>query len=998
VSSLQSSLRLLAPALAGLIATLICLAISVMLARLDLARERAGAESRVLAQMALVQSRLATVLRGTFSPTDSLVHLVASQGGVSDEIFSAIGERLIAQTPTIRNLVIAPGDRVAQIFPLAGNEAAMNLHYPSIPAQYATVLKAKEKRSPVMAGPVALIQGGYGFIQRYPVFVKDANQSEERYWGVISIVADVNKVLEAGGVKTASELNLSIVSDNGTTVFGDKNTGGDLPVTLNMDIPGGAWELRAAPKDGWPSTSLFSSNYLLFGLINSLLVGFLSWLLLRRQQTLKEQFTTLTATLTAKQQSEAAAEKSQRLLQAIMNSAPTLIYVFDREGRLLFCNQQFEKAVGHSRESMIGTLRTDFLPAAIAEQHHNNDQSVLANGQALSIEESNQENDGEHTYLTLKSALRDADGEINAVIGVSTDITSRKKAEKDLQLASTIFANTADGIIVTDPAGTIVLTNPAFTQITGYSAAEAQGKNPRILQSDHQDAGFYRTMWQALGSVGLWQGEIWNRRKNGELFPEWLSITTVLDPCGAVSNYVGVFSDISAIKRSQAELEHLAHFDPLTELPNRSLFHDRLSHALERAGRYNQHVAVMVLDLDGFKTVNDSLGHPIGDQLLQQVAHRLKDCVRVEDTVARLGGDEFSVVLANLKSGDNIVDIARKILDSIERPFSINGHAAMVSTSIGIAVFPEDGTTPDLLIRNADAAMYQSKAAGRNTYHYYQPEMTQAAQRRLASEQALRRAIERQEFEVWYQPQLNLATGGLIGAEALVRWRDPERGLIPPNEFIPLAESTGMIIPIGEQVLRQVCQDITKWQTSNLNPGKVGVNVAGPQLFRSDFIGLLCDVIEKFAIPPSALEIEITETCVLDNPELARQLLDTIQDMGISIAIDDFGTGYSSLSHLKKLPIDTLKIDRSFVSDLPDHPHDIAITRAILAMGRSLGFDVIAEGVETKEQQKFLLDEGCIQGQGYLFAKPMPFTEFTYWLQARYATTPEIPPAVNGPL
>ena len=957
-----------------------------MLARLDLARERAGAESRVLAEMALVQSRLATVLRGTFSPTDSLVHLVASQGGVSDEIFSAIGERLIAQTPTIRNLVIAPGDRVAQIFPLAGNEAAMNLHYPSIPAQYATVLKAKEKRSPVMAGPVALIQGGYGFIQRYPVFVKDANQSEERYWGVISIVADVNKVLEAGGVKTASELNLSIVSDNGTTVFGDKNTGGDLPVTLNMDIPGGAWELRAAPKDGWPSTSLFSSNYLLFGLINSLLVGFLSWLLLRRQQTLKEQFTTLTATLTAKQQSEAAAEKSQRLLQAIMNSAPTLIYVFDREGRLLFCNQQFEKAVGHSRESMIGTLRTDFLPAAIAEQHHNNDQSVLANGLALSIEESNQENDGEHTYLTLKSALRDADGEISAVIGVSTDITSRKKAEKDLQLASTIFANTADGIIVTDPAGTIVLTNPAFTQITGYSAAEAQGKNPRILQSDHQDAGFYRTMWQALGSVGLWQGEIWNRRKNGELFPEWLSITTVLDPCGAVSNYVGVFSDISAIKRSQAELEHLAHFDPLTELPNRSLFHDRLSHALERAGRYNQHVAVMVLDLDRFKTVNDSLGHPIGDQLLQQVAHRLKDCVRVEDTVARLGGDEFSVVLANLKSGDNIVDIARKILDSIERPFSINGHAAMVSTSIGIAVFPEDGTTPDLLIRNADAAMYQSKAAGRNTYHYYQPEMTQAAQRRLASEQALRRAIERQEFEVWYQPQLNLATGGLIGAEALVRWRDPERGLIPPNEFIPLAESTGMIIPIGEQVLRQVCQDIAKWQTSNLNPGKVGVNVAGPQLFRSDFIGLLCDVIEKFAIPPSALEIEITETCVLDNPELARQLLDTIQDMGISIAIDDFGTGYSSLSHLKKLPIDTLKIDRSFVSDLPDHPHDIAITRAILAMGRSLGFDVIAEGVETKEQQKFLLDEGCIQGQGYLFAKPMPIKEFTDWLRARQST------------
>jgi diguanylate cyclase (GGDEF)-like protein/PAS domain S-box-containing protein len=753
-----------------------------------------------------------------------------------------------------------------------------------------------------------------------------------------------------------------------------------------MDIPGGAWELRAAPKAGWPSASLWSSNYLLFGLINSLLVGLLGWLLLRRQQTLREQFTTLTATLAAKQQSETAAQESQQLLQAIVNSAPTLIYVFDREGRLLFCNQQFENAVSHSRESIIGRLRSDFLPTAIAEQHHNNDQTVLANGQALSIEETNQESDGEHTYLTLKSALRDADGEISAVIGVSTDITSRKRAEKDLQLASTIFANTADGVIITDPAGTIVLTNPAFTQITGYSATEVIGKNPKILQSDRQDADFYKAMWQAIGSVGLWQGEVWNRRKNGEPFPEWLTITAVLNPCGAVSNYVGVFSDISAIKHSQAELEHLAHFDPLTELPNRALLHDRLSHAIERAGRYQQRVAVMVLDLDGFKTVNDSLGHPIGDQLLQQVALRLKNCVRVEDTVARLGGDEFAVVIANLENGENIVDIARKMLDAIELPFLMEDHSAMISTSIGIAVFPEDGQTPDLLIRNADAAMYQSKAAGRNTYHYYQLEMTEAAQRRLSSEHALRRAIDAHEFEVWYQPQLNLATGHLLGAEALVRWRDPSRGLIPPIEFIPLAESTGLIIPLGELVLRQVCQDIAKWHRNNLKPGRIGVNVAGPQLFRSDFIGLLCEVIDDYTIVSSALEIEITETCVLDNPELARQLLDTIQDMGISIAIDDFGTGYSSLSHLKKLPIDTLKIDRSFISDLPDDPHDIAITRAILAMGRSLGFHVIAEGVETKAQQDFLLEEGCVQGQGYLFAKPMPIKEFTDWLQARQST------------
>jgi predicted signal transduction protein with EAL and GGDEF domain len=363
-----------------------------------------------------------------------------------------------------------------------------------------------------------------------------------------------------------------------------------------------------------------------------------------------------------------------------------------------------------------------------------------------------------------------------------------------------------------------------------------------------------------------------------------------------------------------------------------------------------------------------------------------------------LGGDEFAVVIANLDNGENIVDIARKMLDSVEGPFSIEDHTALVSTSIGIAVFPEDGQTPDLLIRNADAAMYQSKAAGRNTYHYYRPEMTEAAQRRQASEQALRRAIEQQEFEVWYQPQLDLASNQLLGAEALVRWRDPTRGLIPPFEFIPLAESTGLIIPLGEQVLRQVCQDIQKWHRDGLQPGRIGVNVAGPQLFRSDFIGLLCEVTESYATPPAALEIEITETCVLDNPELARQLLDTIQDMGISIAIDDFGTGYSSLSHLKKLPIDTLKIDRSFVSDLPDDPHDVAITRAVLAMGRSLGFHVIAEGVETEEQRNFLLNEGCVQGQGYLFAKPMPTNQFTDWLKARLPVPQEISRPASGPL
>lgn len=973
-------LRRLYPALAGLLACLAGLIISITLAKLDIARERASAENEVRASMALIQSQLSTVIRSTFSPTDSLVHLIASQGGITDATFFGITQRLIAHTPTIRNIVIAPNDQIRQVYPLAGNEAAMGLRYKSIPAQYATVLQAKEQRRPVLAGPVPLVQGGNGFIQRYPVFIKTTEQADAVYWGVVSIVADVDKVLAAGGIKENLDIQISIVTENGRSVFGDKNLGGLSPITLRMDIPGSEWILRGAPKKGWPSLSIWSSKYLLLGIVNSLILGLLAWQLLLRQKILADQNDILASTLAAKNESEAAAQESQRLLQAIVNTAPPLIYVFDLEGRMQFCNPQVAQTIGQPFEKMIGHVRSAFLPTEIAAQHLANDQKVLATDKVLSIEEDYQERDGKHTYLTMKSPLHDATGKIIGVVGISTDITSRKQAEKDLQLSATIFDNTADGITITDPTGTIVLTNPAFTQITGYSAEEAIGQNSRILQSSRQDAEFYQNLWQTLGASGTWQGEIWNRRKNGEIYPEWLTITAVLDPSGKVSNYVGVFSDISTIKQTQAELEHLAHFDPLTDLPNRNLFHDRLSHAIERAYRYSQHVAIMVLDLDGFKTVNDSLGHPVGDQLLQQVAHRLKSCIRVEDTVARLGGDEFAIVIANLEHDEHIVDIADKILHTIESPFTIEGHSALVTTSIGIAVYPSDGLTPDLLIRNADAAMYQSKTAGKNSYHFYQPNMTEAAQLRLANEQALRRAIADQEFEVWYQPQVCLSTGVLLGAEALIRWRDPIRGLIPPIDFIPLAESNGLIITIGEYVLHQVCLDINHLLNAQLNPIKVGVNVAGPQLFRSDFVALLEQVLTEHKLPSATLEIEITETCMLQNPEQAGKILEQVQKIGIMVAIDDFGTGYSSLSHLKNLPINTLKIDRSFVSDLPDDVHDIAITRAILAMGRSLGFVVVAEGIETEAQHKFLMNEGCVKGQGYLFAKPMPLPAFKQWL------------------
>lgn len=678
---------------------------------------------------------------------------------------------------------------------------------------------------------------------------------------------------------------------------------------------------------------------------------------------------------------EAQVAENQQLLHAIVDNAPALVYVFDAASRLILCNQQFEKAVGHTRADLLGKDRGSFLPAHIAREHHQNDLQVLAAKEPISFEENNLEPDGPHIYLTVKSPLYSPSGAAWAVVGVSTDITQRKRSESESRLAATVFGNTADGIIITDAQGTIISVNRAFKQITGFSAEEAIGATPSILRSEHQDAAFYEAMWATLLAGDVWQGEIWNRRKSGELFPEWLTISPVRSSDGEISNFVAVFSDISTIKRSQAELEHLAHYDPLTDLPNRVLFKDRAIRAFEQAQRHGNRVALLLLDLDGFKLINDSLGHPVGDRLLQKVAERLRRCVRVEDTVSRLGGDEFAVVLSNLERGEDAIEVARKILLSAQEPFTVDDYSALVTTSIGIAVFPDDGDNANDLIRNADAAMYEAKTAGRNTYRFYQVEMTRLAQRRLADERGLRRAIDNQEFEVWYQPQICLDSGRYLGAEALLRWRDPERGLIAPLDFIPLAEASGMILPIGEIVLQQVCQALRSWTDAGMRPGQLAVNVAGAQLHRGDFVGTLQRCLAQYRIAAGALEIEITETFMMESPQEIRKILNAIQQLGVTTAIDDFGTGYSSLAYLKALPINTLKIDRAFVQELPGNASDVAIVRAILALGDSLGFGVIAEGIETAAQRDFLRHEGCKKGQGFWFARPMPEAEFTAWLQ-----------------
>ncbi len=545
-----------------------------------------------------------------------------------------------------------------------------------------------------------------------------------------------------------------------------------------------------------------------------------------------------------------------------------------------------------------------------------------------------------------------------------------------LREAAAIIENTSEGVLITDLDGTIMSVNPAFSRISGYAPEELIGQNPRLLHSGRHDEAFYQALWQSLQETGAWQGEIWNRRKNGEIHPELVTINTVCDEEGQPSRYAEVVTDLSQLRQSQEKLEYLAHHDPLTDLPNRLLLSDRLRHALEEALRHQQPAALLFLDLDRFKQINDSFGHPAGDQLLRAVAERLTHCVRINDTVARVEGDEFVILLEDIKRQENAALVAEKILRSFSEPFNLLGQELYITPSIGIAAYPRDGGDCDTLLRNADTALFLAKDQGGNTFAYYSEELTSHAFEQVILENSLRRAITDDQLRLHYQPLLNLRSGRLIGAEALVRWQHPDLGLVPPNKFIPLAEATGIIIEIGDWVLNTACRQCMAWLDQGLDIGFIAVNVAGPQITRQKIAEQAQRAIEVSGLPAEKLELEVTESFIMEETEQNILLLKELCAMGIRLSIDDFGTGYSSLTRLKRLPIDKLKIDQSFVRDIPGDPEDVAIVNAIIALAQSLDLNLIAEGVETEEQKQFLLEAGCNEGQGYLFARPLPPEEF----------------------
>jgi len=560
---------------------------------------------------------------------------------------------------------------------------------------------------------------------------------------------------------------------------------------------------------------------------------------------------------------------------------------------------------------------------------------------------------------------------LSSVADIFAGYISRKQQEEHLRRASVVLENTLEGVLVTDLDTRIIMINPAFSKITGYSELDILGKTPEILHSDRQDEMFYQQLWASVHQMGFWQGEIWNRRKNGDIYPEWLSISSVKNEQGEVENYVGVFSDISQVKDAEKRLAHLAHHDALTDLPNRLKIQTLIEHAIHRANRESKRIALLFMDLDRFKNINDSLGHTAGDEVLKQVANRLKQRIRASDTIARLGGDEFLLLLEELKDTDTAANVAHNIIDEIAPPIRLAaGHEVYVGISVGISVYPDDGEKMEDLVRNADSAMYQAKNAGRNTYRFYTDELTQSAEKRLRLEGRMRQALKGGEFLLNYQPLIS--ANRCIGIEALIRWQDHKEGLISPAEFIPIAEETRLIIPIGDWVIRTACTQMKAWLDEGFDLATVAVNLSPIQCQQHDFVDKIQDILQETGLPAKHLEFEITEGTIMDQNHDSEHKLANLYELGVKIAIDDFGTGYSSLAYLKRFKFHKLKIDQSFVRDIPNSKASMEITATIIAMAKNMGIEVLAEGVETSLQHKFLLEQGCRDFQGYLFSRPLP--------------------------
>jgi len=902
------------------------------------------------------------------SATYALAGMVADSNGRIRN-FERFADKILQYHPQIAALYLAPQGITTDVAPSEWREHGLGINLLTDPVRKTEAMLARDSAQLTLAGPLPLTRGGTGIIARLPVFLDDAIDANKpvEFWGLISAVIDLKTVLADAElsklVARGYDYELWRIDPSTHTHQVIQKSPGFKPgnnIRHAIKLPNVEWTLDLTPRHSTP----FSNTLLLYssiGFLFSLMLAYLVQLLLeasRQRKNLKNIIAERTAELSQR-------ETDLRRAQRISKTGSWSIGEDTKEWRY---SEETSRILGYPSgskldcSSLLQRIHPDDMPAV--KQFW----AQVQAGADASIEHRIRL-DGEVRWLHSQY-----DGQSARRMGTVQDITERKRAEEDLRIAAIAFEG-QEGMLITDAHRAILRVNQAFTRITGYSREEALGKQTSLLKSGLHGASYYEDMGKQLEANAFWQGEIWNRRKNGEVYPEWLTITAVKNASGKVVNYVATMLDITQRKATEAKLEHLAYHDPLTGLANRRLLIDRLQHSLQAKSRSNLYGAVLFLDLDDFKTINDSSGHGKGDLLLQVVAKRLAQSIRKGDTLARYGGDEFVLLLEELS--DNIREtaievqmIATKILADLRAPYDLEHLEYHSSASIGITLFDKQNTSAEELLKQVEVAMYEAKSSGGNSYRFFDKDMLDIVNTRAALEADMRQGLLQEQFVLYYQPQVN-SSGQITGAEALVRWQHPQRGLVPPSDFIPLAEESGLILSLGAWILKTACAKLAEWQNSEDTKNRtLAVNVSARQFRQNDFVTLVLDNIRHYQIDASKLKLELTESLLVDNVEATIDKMNQLKTRGVGFSLDDFGTGYSSLSYLKRLPLDQLKIDQSFVRDILNNNNDAVITRTIIALGQSLGLAVIAEGVETAAQRDFLQQQGCLSYQGYLYGKP----------------------------
>ena len=925
-----------------------------------------------------------TSLERALSSTYALAAMVRQGGGhVAD--FEGVATEMLSLYPGVSTLGLSPGGVIQRVAPLSGNEKSIGFDQLHDPKQGQEARLARDSGKLTLAGPLTLVQGGLAVVGRLPVTL-DLPAGKSHFWGLTYAVIRFPDALAGAKLEQLRDSGLEytlwrIHPESGARQTIATSTQGllDNPVEQTLTLPNGQWTLSVAPKNGWSITGRVLQQATI-ALALSLLLAYLAKLLvtLRRSQAGQEE---LVAERTR------GIVESQDKLQATLDAIPDLILELDLEGTCHSYHASPTDTPFPPKDLMLGKDVRAVLPHAasmsiLAALRQAQDQGYSKNKELLAPTTA-----GPQWFEMSVSRKYGQQPEQQRFIVLVRNVNVRKQTEIDLRIAATAF-NSQEGMAITDATERVVRINPAFTEITGFSEEDVVGRRLDFLNSGLHEPAFYEAMLETVRSSGNWRGDIWNRRKNGEVFPSMCNMTAVRDDAGNVTHWVNSLMDITQRKATEEEINKLAFYDPLTGLPNRRLLIDRLRHAMAASSRSGLMGSLQFIDLDNFKTLNDTLGHDMGDLLLQQVAKRLTACMREGDTVARLGGDEFVVLLVDISS--NLLEsvaasksIGEKILATFAQPYKLAGADYQVTPSIGITQFQGIKDSTDELLKHADLAMYQAKAAGRNTLRFFDPAMQATITARVAMETDIRQGIAKGEFLLYFQPQIDRA-GQVLGAEVLLRWPHPVRGMVPPGQFIPLAEDTGQILPLGNWVLETACAQLTAWAShTTFAHLTLAVNVSARQFKQQDFAPYVLDLLRYTKANPARLKLELTESMLVHDVEETIEKMIALKAHGIGFSLDDFGTGYSSLSYLKRLPLDQLKIDQSFVRDLMTDANDAAIANTVIALGHSLGLTVIAEGVETVPQREMLAAQGCDAYQGYLLGRPMPVADFERQVQAQ---------------